>query len=1010
MLSSTRPRFSAAEIADILSSHYELEASTLAELPSERDQNFLATCGDERFVLKIANETDPPETVHFQNEALAHLARSAPHLSVPRIRPSSDGASTVTLSERNLCRVLTYLPGKPIARIRPLSTALLRSIGGFMGELDVALKGFSHDAQSRYLYWDTRHAAETIGDGLDFITDANDLKRVERVLAEFEETLAPRLSELPVGVIHNDGNDYNILTDGETITGLLDFGDMVESCLVFEVANTAAYCMLGESEPLRVAAEIVSGYHEKRALNELELELLLPLIRARLAMSVANCARQAEDEPDEDYLRISAAPVRQLLQTLAAESNRLAHYRFRGACGLTPHPRAGAVHQWLSKQRARVLPFELTPESVHVLDLSMQSTELGGLDVLEDVQRFSRHISETLREAKALVGIGRYDEPRPLYTSPAFQPGPGESFETRTLHLGIDLFVEADTPIRAPLDGKIHSFQSNDQPLDYGPTIIVEHQTDDEDPEPFWTLYGHLSASSLEGLSEGAAVHKGQVIGTVGNYPVNGNWPPHLHFQIILDLLDRRGDFPGVCRPTDRKLWLSLCPDPTGLAGSPVPARAPEPRSHDTICRSRRSHLSSTLSLSYPEPLHIVRGFGSFLYDEAGRAYLDMVNNVCHVGHCHPKVVRAAQRQIAVLNTNTRYLHENIVDYAERLCATLPKGLDVCFFVNSGSEANDLALRLARTKTGRDDTLVLEGAYHGNLSSLIEVSPYKFDGKGGRGAPAHVHKLSMPDGYRGQFRASDPDYGAHYLDEARRTLSSMAEDGRPVGALMAESIMSCGGQIVFPPGYLKDLFELVRDQGGVCIADEVQVGFGRAGSSFWAFAAEEARPDIVTMGKPIGNGHPLAAVVTTREVAQAFATGMEYFNTFGGNPVSCAVGLAVLDVIEKEGLQENAERIGAVLRQGLEELQSRHALIGEVRGRGLFLGLELVHDRETLEPAAKLASDLVHNLKNEGILASTDGPLENVIKLKPPLVLSRASAERFIERLDHVLSFDRFKT
>ena len=267
----------------------------------------------------------------------------------------------------------------------------------------------------------------------------------------------------------------------------------------------------------------------------------------------------------------------------------------------------------------------------------------------------------------------------------------------------------------------------------------------------------------------------------------------------------------------------------------------------------------------------------------------------------------------------------------------------------------------------------------------------------------------MPDGYRGKYRASEPGYVERYLDDARDTIARLAGEGRPVGTLIAESILSCGGQIVLPPGYLKTLHRLVRNAGGLCIADEVQVGFGRIGSEFWAFAEEDVVPDIVTMGKPAGNGHPLGAVVTTRAIADAFANGMEYFNTFGGNPVSCGIGLAVLDVIEREALQENARTVGGQLRSGLDELRQKHSLIGDVRGRGLFLGFELVEDRQSLAPAKALASDLVNALKDEGILASTDGPLENVIKLKPPIVITRAQADRFLDRLDYVIGQDRFR-
>ncbi len=406
----------------------------------------------------------------------------------------------------------------------------------------------------------------------------------------------------------------------------------------------------------------------------------------------------------------------------------------------------------------------------------------------------------------------------------------------------------------------------------------------------------------------------------------------------------------------------------------------------ERLRESRERRIGPALSLSYREPLKMVRSAGAYLYDERGRPFLDLVNNVCHVGHCHPRVVEAGQRQMARLNTNTRYLYDGLTAYAERLTATLPDGLDVCFFVNSGSEANELALRLAWTATGRRDTLVVDGAYHGHSSTLIDLSPYKFMGKGGKGRPEPwVHVVPMADGYRGPHKGQGPETGRAYADALGRIVTYMPA---PPAAFICESLLSCGGQIIPPAGYLAAAYDYVRGAGGICIADEVQVGFGRVGSRFWAFELQDVVPDIVVMGKPIGNGHPLSAVVTTREIADAFDNGMEFFATFGGNPVSCAIGMAVLDVVEQEGLQQHALELGRRFRQGLEALKQRHPLIGDVRGEGLFLGVELVRDRETLEPAAAEAAELIERMKRRGILLSVDGPLHNVLKIKPPLVLS----------------------
>jgi 4-aminobutyrate aminotransferase-like enzyme len=502
------------------------------------------------------------------------------------------------------------------------------------------------------------------------------------------------------------------------------------------------------------------------------------------------------------------------------------------------------------------------------------------------------------------------------------------------------------------------------------------------------------------------AVGRGQRIGRIGSPPGNGDWPPHLHFQVVTDLLGRRGDFPGVAPASRRNVWLSLCPDPNLVLRIPDGRLAGDSPAPAALLEERRSRLGPSLSLAYRTPLAIARGHGQFLYDHTGRAYLDVVNNVAHVGHCHPRVVRAGQAQMAVLNTNTRYLHEAIVRYARRLTATLPDPLRACFFVCSGSEANELALRLARAHTEGRDVVVVEGAYHGNTVALVEISPYKFDGPGGEGAPPHVHKVPVPDDYRGRHRREEPRRGELFAAHVAEAFVRARDRGGKPAAFICESLLSCAGQIELPPGYLLSAYRHAREAGALCIADEVQVGFGRVGSHFWGFETQGVVPDIVTMGKPIGNGHPLAAVVTTPEIAASFANGMEYFNTFGGNAVSCAIGLAVLDVIEDEELQERARRVGARLKAGLEQLRADHALVGDVRGRGLFLGLELVLDRASLEPAAAQADYLVERMKDHGVLLSTDGLFHNVVKMKPPLVFTETDADRVVATYDKVLGED----
>ena len=398
------------------------------------------------------------------------------------------------------------------------------------------------------------------------------------------------------------------------------------------------------------------------------------------------------------------------------------------------------------------------------------------------------------------------------------------------------------------------------------------------------------------------------------------------------------------------------------------------------ILEERRRLLGRNLSVAYEKPLNIVRGEMQYLFDDEGRRYLDAYNNVAHVGHCHPKVVAAGQQQMALLNTNTRYLNDLIIRYAERLSATLPDPLSVCYFVNSGSEANELALRLARAHTKARDMIVLEHAYHGNTTTLIDISPYKHDGPGGDGPPAGVHKAPLP--------ASK--------DDAQIVADLATQFKHSLCGFIAESMPSVAGQIVLPDGYLENVYNAVRAAGGVCIADEVQTGLGRIGTDFWAFEKYGVVPDIVVLGKPIGNGHPIGAVITTPEIAASFDNGMEFFSTFGGNNVSCAIGLAVLEVVEEEKLQSHALHVGERLISGLRDLQQRYDIISDVRGSGLFLGVEL---RNGNAPATVEANEIVNRMREQGILLGADGPFHNVLKIRPPMPFSHADADLLISTL-----------
>lgn len=421
------------------------------------------------------------------------------------------------------------------------------------------------------------------------------------------------------------------------------------------------------------------------------------------------------------------------------------------------------------------------------------------------------------------------------------------------------------------------------------------------------------------------------------------------------------------------------------------------------LIERRQRHLAPNLALSYERPLHLVRGERHFLYDTEGAQYLDAYNNVPHVGHCNRRVVQAVSQQMAMLNVNSRYLYETNIRYAEELCALLPDTLSRCFFVNSASEANEIALRLARAHTGARQMIVMQHGYHGGTTGTVDISPYKFAHPSIGGAPPWVTVVPQPNLFSGDYRDTDQDPITRYLDPVDAALQEAHASGEGVCAFICESMPSVGGQIVLPPGYLKEVYGRARSAGAVCIVDDVQTAIGRTGDHFWGFEYQDVVPDILVLGKPIGNGYPLAAVITTEEIAQAFSRGPSYFSTFGGSTVSCAAGAAVLDVIHEERMQASAKKVGAQLRQGLLSLQKRFSVIGDVRGAGLFVGVELVLDRDQRTPAPGIAAKVVNALRERQVLIGRDGPHGNVLKIRPPMTFDLKAVDRLLTNLYEVL-------
>ena len=995
------PRLNAKDAERLAADLFGLTARATA-LPSERDQNFQIQSADgERAVLKIANRREDRGMLEAENAAMRHLTGTG---LVPVPIPTTTG-DDITNADGYSVRLITWLRGRPFGETARHSDALLEDLGRSVGAIDRALATFDHPALHRAFHWDLAQAPSVLRQHLPRVHDGALVRQIESVNAIYEEMVAPRQSLLRRSVIHGDVNDYNVLVDARTqrVTGIVDLGDMVVSHTVNDLAIAMAYASLDKPDPLGAAAVVASGYHAIHPLTEDEIATLFGLMGMRVCLSICLAAKQQAERPDVDYLGISQAPIRRTLPTLAAIHPRLAHYRLREACDFPPVPHAPRVVEWLRASADRIAPMtghDLNETPVLGLDMSAGSTLVASHPADNAAEPFARRVFAAMTQAGAAIGAGGYNEARLIYAADAYA-GASATGERRTVHIGLDVTMAPGSPLFAPLDGVVHGFEDAGR-FDYGPVIVLRHEVPGDRPVSFYTLYGHLDRQSLEGLHAGEAIEAGERFAAIGAPPENGDWWPHVHFQIVTDLLDVPCNFNGVAPASERNTWLSLSPDPNLILRIPADRFARRPTT-DALVADRRRLFGRNVRLSYRQPLQIVRGWMQYLYDETGRAYVDAFNNVPHVGHAHPRVTDAVAAQLATLNTNTRYLSDVVLEYAAELTARFPSPLGVCFFTASGSEANELALRLARAHTGQRDLVVMEAAYHGHTTTLIDISPYKHGGPGGLGAPDWVHASPIPDVYRGAHRADDPDAGLKYARDVGAVIDEIRARGRGLCGYIAETCPSVGGQLLMPEGFLAEVYRLVRAAGGLCIADEVQTGFGRLGTHFWAFEAHGVVPDIVVLGKPIANGYPLGAVITTHAIAESFDNGMEFFSTFGGSTAACAAGLATLRATIAEGLQAHALEVGAHLLAQLRRLQPAHELIGDIRGSGLFVGVELVRDRSTLAPATSEAADVVDRMRELGVLVGTDGPSHSVIKIRGPLPLATTDADRVVEALSRAL-------
>jgi 4-aminobutyrate aminotransferase-like enzyme/Ser/Thr protein kinase RdoA (MazF antagonist) len=990
------PQLTAAQAMSILERHWGIAADRVVDLGSYEDQNLRVDADAGRYVLKVAGPSDARPPLEAEHAALA--AAVTLELAIPSPVPARDGSEIVDVDGHRV-RLLSWVEGVPLTEVAHLDEPTLRALGAVAAASSAALADVRSAHEAVASKWDPRLAAQVVDDVLadDPAPTEDERALLLAATAPLRERLHRGAAQLPaLQTIHGDVTDYNVLVTAVgpgrlRISGLIDFGDSTRTWRIADLANACVAVVCRELDgPLHALLAVVAGYHEWAPLTAVELDALWPLILGRGAACAALSTRQLRLTPDSEYTVAQYAGDWRALRTLIGLPPGLADAAIRAGCASEPVPgdplaqllssgtellpvlapvgRRAAAHIAGHDTRARgtarrdTVPADTTAghaaPSGGALDLSLATDELHDGDWADP-----RAVAAAVHARHAT--IGRWGEVR---LTAAGDPG---DVAPDTLHLGADLFAPAGTGVRAPVAAVV--------------AAVGEHELSLE------LLPGRqLRLAGVEAVARpGGAVTAGAIVAHVAERTDGG--PTHVHVQ-----LTTAPGQPGLGDARLRDAWLALCPDPSALIGDDV--AAPPPPDAAAGAARRASVLAGAQELYYAAPMEIIRGSRQYLYDALGRPYLDMINNVAVVGHSHPRIAAAAAHQFRLLNTNSRFLYDSMTEYAARLSALLPAELDRVFLVNSGSEACDLALQLARVYTGRQDVVALEGAYHGWTSAVFEACTGPDNPAWRQTKPPFVHVAAQPDPYRGAFG----DDAAAYIGSVASACSAAAAFGG-VAAFISEPLLGNQGGVEPPEGFLAGAYEAVREAGGVCIADEIQVAYGRTGESFWAFEHERVTPDIVAVAKATGNGHPLGAVICRAEIAEALGRRAAFFSSTGGGPVSCEVGLAVLDAIADEGLQDNAARVGAALTWSLTALAGEHEPIGAVHGRGLYRGIDLVLDRTTREPAVAQARWICERMRELGVIVQPTGDHGNVLKVKPPLCVTESDAELFVVALDRTL-------
>jgi 4-aminobutyrate aminotransferase-like enzyme/Ser/Thr protein kinase RdoA (MazF antagonist) len=943
------PAVTPDEAKKIAATHFGLDASVTA-LGSQQDANFLLRDhhGDPIGVLKVANPAFSRVELEAQDGAAAFIADAENIRTARNVTPGA-----IADIDGLLARIIAYLPGGTLSGDRYLRPAHIAALGDLAGRTCRALAGFDHPGVDRVLQWDLRHAMRTVELLAAHVADPHRRNAVESAAAAAWRTVADLAGDLPVQIIHGDITGDNVVCSetGGLPDGLIDFGDLMRSWTVAELAVTVATLLRHEGCEPATTLTAIRAFHAVRPLSPAEVDALWPLVVLRATVLVVSGIHQTSIDADNSYATSALDDEWRIFQRANDLPLDVMTAQIRHALGVG-RPTPGIVGE-------RPLVDGLDPDDIVQLDLSAESDAMDGGVFLDP--GCADALANAAIAAGAAAVVTTFGEAA-LTRSATLSP-----VSPATVATGVQMWPGTELTLTAPWPGRLQS-DAGSLTLTGTPGTVAVH--------------GALTPAAPSG-----DVPAGVRLGTVDG-------------PVWIDVSRHSERTPRFVRPEYAAGWLHRVSDPTALLGLPPGTIATE---NGASLRQRRARsFAGVQEHYYRDPPRIERGWREHLIGTDGRSYLDMVNNVAVLGHGRPELADAVARQWRRLNTNSRFNYASVVALSERLAATLPDPLDTVFLVNSGSEADDLALRLAMAATGRHDVVAVAEAYHGWTYATDAISTSIADNPNALSTrPPWVHTVPSPNAYRGQYRGPD---ASRYAPEAVQIIKGLAAQGHPPAAFICEPFYGNAGGMALPDGYLRAVYDAVRAGGGLAIADEVQVGYGRTGRWFWAFEQQGVVPDIVCVAKAMGNGQPLGAVITTRQIADAYRSCGYFFSSAGGSPVSCVVGLTVLDIIQRDGLQENAVVVGDHLKARINALAEDHPLIGTVHGSGLYMGVELVRDRDTLEPADTETAAICERMRELGVIVQPTGDRQNVLKMKPPMCITRESADFFVDMLERVLS------